>query len=176
MTRMSNKLVYHFLRFNEPATSWGQSPRGKPHIRFLSSKRCIYMGGFMGGYTDIYGRLYGYIWEGQVLNQNTPGRAGFDTASHPFRGHIFQKGLCTLVLAGIVVFGSRERRQIYNMFSVGCTSCHVLPSPPLVQHNRDVLAAEGSDCNPGVFIYNIHPCCRGIYCKVSFTSSSSSSC
>ena len=57
----------------------------------------------MGGYTDIYERLYGYIWEGQFLNQNTPGRAGFDTASHPFRGHIFQKGLCTLVLAGIVV-------------------------------------------------------------------------
>ena len=40
MTRMSNKLVYHFLRFNEPPA--GVNRRGATLTRFLSSEHCIY--------------------------------------------------------------------------------------------------------------------------------------
>ena len=40
MTRMSNKLVYHFLRFNEPPA--GVNRRGATLTRFLSSQHCIY--------------------------------------------------------------------------------------------------------------------------------------
>ena len=139
MTRMSNKLVYHFLRFNEPPA--GVNRRGATLTRFLSSPHCIYG---RGG-----------------LSQNTPGRARFDTASHPFRGQIFQKSLCTS-LRGFgwladPCLGEAERWQIYNVFSAGCTSCHVLPPP--VQQHQDVLAAKGADCT-WVFIYKIHLCCR----------------
>ena len=123
MTRMSNKLVYHFLRFNEPPA--GVNRRGATLTRFLSSPHCIYG---RGG-----------------LSQNTPGRARFDTASHPFRGQIFQKSLCTS-LRGFgwladPCLGEAERWQIYNVFSAGCTSCHVLPCAPL----QDVLAASRAD-------------------------------
>ena len=47
--------------------------------------------------------------------------------------------------------------QIYNVFSAGCTSCHVLPPPCNRAEMFWLLRVQTA---AGVFIYNIHPCCR----------------
>ena len=70
MTRMSNKLVYHFLRFNEPPA--GVNRRGATLTRFLSSTHCIY-GRDMGG-IYIWERYMKNIWEGHANSKHsTPG-------------------------------------------------------------------------------------------------------
>ena len=132
MTRMSNKLVYHFLRFNEPPA--GVNRRGATLARFLSSEHCIYGRGSR--------RVKTLEAAPDLIRQVT------------LFVDRFSRRVYELPLLADPCLGAEE--QIYNVFSAGCTSCHV--SPPPVQHNRDVLAAEeGADCSR-VFIYNIHPC------------------
>ena len=82
MTRMSNKLVYHFLPFNEPPA--GVNRRGATLTRFLSSTHCIY-GRDMGGI---------YIWEGYEEYMGGARKlktlhAGFDLPSHPSLSTLF---------------------------------------------------------------------------------------
>ena len=82
MTRMSNKLVYHFLPFNEPPA--GVNRRGATLTRFLSSTHCIY-GRDMGGI---------YIWEGYEEYMGGARKlktlhAGFDPPSHPSLSTLF---------------------------------------------------------------------------------------
>ena len=119
MTRMSNKLVYHFLRFNEPPA--GVNRRGATLTRFLSSTRCI------------YGR-------GSPLTQNTPSRARFDSASHPFQVSIvdgFSRRVYALplvVLAALAdVFGSGGGK--YTTCSVPVAPV-VMSCPPCNTCNR----------------------------------------
>ena len=117
----------------------GSIAEGQPLTRFLSSRLSC-----------IYGRGRPSL--------NTPSRARFESASHPFRvlswtdfpeefmhfpWWFWQGGGCVWEAAA-------AQWQIYNVFSAGCTSCHVLP-PPL-QQSRDVLATEGADCCRGVYL------------------------
>ena len=124
----------------------GSIAEGQPLTRFLSSRLSC-----------IYGR-------GRP-SQNTPSRARFESASHPFRvlswtdfpeefmhfpWWFWQGGGCVWEAAA-------AQWQIYNVFSAGCTSCHVLPPPC---NRAEMFWLRRVQTAAGVFIYNIHPCCR----------------
>ena len=134
---MSNKLVYHFLRFNEPPA--GVNRRGAtPHKVSL-----------------IQAQLH--IWEGQAKSKHSkPGqiRIGKSPFSGFYHGQIFQKSLCTS-LGGFGrvadVFGRQQQRSgKYTTCSVPVAPV-VMSCPPL-QQSRDVLATEGADCCRGVYL------------------------
>ena len=118
----------------------GQSPRGNPHKVSLIHAL--------------------HIWEGQPLTQNTPSRARFDSASHPFRVFIadgFSRRVYALPLVVLAaeadVFGSGGK---YTTCSVPVAPV-VLSRPPC---NRPkmfwllrVQTAEGC-------LFDIHSWCR----------------
>ena len=148
MTRMSNKLVYHFLRFNEPPA--GVNRRGATLTRFLSSQHCIYGRGSR--------RVKTLEAAPDLIRQVT------------LFVDRFSRRVYELPLLADPCLGAEERWQIYNVFSAGCTSCHVLPPP--VQHNRDVLSVEeGAETAAGCLFTIFTP--TNADCRVSFTRSSS---
>ena len=113
----------------------GQSPRGNPHR--VSLVHAL------------------HIWEGQPLTQNTPSRARFDSASHPFRGfysgRIFQKSLCTS-LGG---FG-RGRVRVWEQSGGKYTTCSVPVAPVVMScratHPRCFGCGGGCRLQQGVYL------------------------
>ena len=145
MTRMSNKLVYHFLRFNEPPA--GVNRRGAtPHKVSL-----------------IQAQLH--IWEGQAESKHSkPGQIQISKSpfSGFYHGQIFQKSLCTS-LGGFGrvadVFGRQQQRSgKYTTCSVPVAPVVMSCPPPC--NRAEMFWLLRVQTAAGVFIYNIHPCCR----------------
>ena len=117
----------------------GSIAEGQPLTRFLSSRLSC-----------IYGRGRPSL--------NTPSRARFESASHPFQGFIMARfprrvyALPLVLLAGWRMCLGGSSSAVANIQRVQCRLHQLSCLAPPLQQSRDVLASGGADCSRGVYL------------------------